>query len=189
MLVCRWLLVLTVGILAVPPCAAHHGSLHPPDDKAEWDRLFGLADELFHEGDYLGAVRCNRQLIAMDPTYIDGYTNAAWLLWSLGRGMAAFALLERGRERNPKAYELHFDLGFYHYQGKRYSMAAKEFARAADCDCPQHPRRMLAHALERKGDLPGALQVWEELHKKHPEEAIVERHRQRLTKLLAAERR
>ena len=70
-----------------------------------------------------------------------------------------------------------------------FFMAAKEFARAADCGSPQHKRRMLAHALERKGDLPGALQVWEDLHEKHPEEAIVARHRKRLTELLAAGRR
>ena len=178
---------LVFGLLLSGPCFAHHGLPHEPGDEAELDRLYRLSDKHFHEGDYFASINCHRQTIAIDPTFVESYTNSAWLLWSMGRELAALSLLERGRERNPDEYELHFDIGFYHYQAKRYGFAAKEFARAADCECPQHVHRMLAHAREKKGDLPGALRVWQDLHEEHPDDAVVERHRKRLTQLLASE--
>lgn len=148
-------------------------------------RLVRESDKHFHEGDYLAAIRCHRQIIELDPTYTEAYTNAAWLLWSMGRDGAAFALLERGRKRNPQEYEFSFDRGFYHYQAKRYGLAAAEFARAAACECPDYVYRMLAHALERKGDLTGARAVWQKLHRQDPKNALVTHHLDRLNKRLA----
>jgi len=153
---------------------------------AKVDRLYRDADKFFHDGDYYGAICCQRQVVALDPTFVAAYTNSAWLLWSMGRETAALALLEKGCEANPGNCDIPFDIGFYHYQGARYGLAATEFARAAELGGTDKMRRMLAHALEKKGDLPGALRVWEALHGANPQEPVVNRHRARLQAALAA---
>ena len=152
------------------------------------DRLYLDADKFFHDGDYYSSIRCQRQIIALDPAFIAAYTNSAWLLWSMGRETAALALLERGREANPDDCDIPLDIGFYHYQGARYGLAATEFARAAELGGTDKMQRMLAHSLEKKGDLPGALQVWEALHLADPQEPVVNRHRERLQAALTGPR-
>lgn len=181
---------LVVAMLAAPGAA---GPEHPPGSDApadeQVDYWYRLSDKHFHEGDYYEAIRCHRRVISLDPTFVEAYTNAAWLLWSMGRETAAFALLERGRENNPKDYRPPFDMGFYHYQGKRYRLAAEELGKAGELNAPDFVHRLHAHALERKGDLRGSLHVWERLHNANPAEPVVSRHLKRLQDLVAEERK
>jgi len=190
----NWLVTMVVPalvLLALPgwcaPAYEHEHETTPAEWSDEFAAIYRQADEHFHDGEYWEVIRCHRRLIAMDPTFIESYTNAAWLLWSLERESAALALLKRGCERNPEASQLHFDLGFYHFQGGRYALAAENFQRAADAGCQPTFRHMLAHALERSGNLTGSLREWEALQKLEPDSPVVSRQLARVKKLIELE--
>ncbi len=128
------------------------------------DILFGLTDRYWHEGDHESCMRLMYAAVFLDPSFADAWTSLAWLTWSNGRTQEAESIYRAGLAANPNRYEVWFEFGFHYYRLKKYDLAASYFARARSFrDCPLRSARMHAHALEKAGDLPGALKVWQEL--------------------------
>ncbi|MGD9498517.1 MAG: HEAT repeat domain-containing protein [Armatimonadota bacterium] len=114
--------------------------------------LIGETDWWWHAGDYPQILRTLETAVWLDPSYVEGFANAGYLYWSLGRNTEAVATYLRGVQLNPDSWEAHWELGFYHYNAqKRFEKAIPEFARARALGAPAVPARMHAHAREHAG--------------------------------------
>ncbi len=126
------------------------------------DNLVVLEDSHWHWGEYNHIVNLCRVQVEGDPANIEAYSDAGWLLESLGRNPEAADLYTLGARNNPKTYRLHWELG-YHYGIflKDWGRALPHLERAAaQADCPPISLHQLAHALERAGRLQDCLSIW-----------------------------
>jgi tetratricopeptide (TPR) repeat protein len=141
--------------------------------KEKLDALWKQTDAAFHDGDYPRAIALHRQIVAIDPTDVESYSNAAWLLWSTGKGTEALTHLQAGVKANPKNPEMWEAVG--DHVGtfrKRPREAQLAYTRALQYSKPgantQMLRRRLAHAAERAGDLQTSLTTWRGLVRDYP---------------------
>lgn len=159
-----------------------------PADAALGDVIFGLTNYLigetdwwWHAGHYEQIIRGNETVVWLDPSFLEGLTNAAYLYWSLGRDGEALATYRRAVAMHPENWESHFELGFYYYNAeKRFEDAIPEFKRARELGCPPVQARMHAHALEAAGRQQEALTVWRELLAENPDDGVARQNLQRL---------
>ena len=154
-----------------------------PSDVSLSDTIFGLCNYLigetdwwWHAGRYEQIIRGNETIVWLDPTWLEGLTNSAYLYWSLERDVEALATYRRAVAMHPDSWESHFELGFFYFNVKeRYMDAAAEFQRSRELGCPPDKARMHAHALEKAGRTQEALEVWRDLVAKTPDD-LVARH-------------
>ncbi len=136
--------------------------------------LIGETDWWWHCGDYPQVLRGIETATWLDPTWAEGFGQAGYLYWSLGRDTEAIAAYRKGVRLNPDDWSAHFELGFYYFNAqKRYEHAIPRFARARELGCPPEPARMHAHALEDAGRPREALAVWRELAAAYPDDLVV----------------
>ncbi|HEX8465823.1 MAG TPA: tetratricopeptide repeat protein [Abditibacterium sp.] len=152
------------------------------------DALWLQADAAFHKGDYARTIALNKQIVALDATETEAYSNGAWLMWSLGNGQQALDFLARGLKANPKNPEM-WDVSAQHYDlQKRYSDSARAYAKAIEFSRPkpdQMLRRRYAHATERVGNLSKSAEIWRALVADFPNEAVNKNNLARVTKKMA----
>lgn len=159
-----------------------------PDDAPLYDLIFELTNYLvgetdwwWHAGHYEQIIRGNETIVWLDPTYLEGLTNAAYLYWSLERDVEALATYRRAVSMHPDNWQAHFELGFFYFNAqKRYKDAIPEFERARELGCPPTQARMHAHALEQAGHPEKALEVWRVLVEKNPSDGVARQNMQRL---------
>jgi len=127
----------------------------------------------------------------IDPHFIEAYEIGAWhFAWNLPPVLEDFGLLtdekyaylldmakkllEEGVRNNRHTWELFFNLGWLHFQKTGdYKEAARWFREASKFpDRPMYVDHMLAHALEKAGDLEGARKVWQWIVDTRPEDTI-----------------
>ena len=169
---------------------------HGPDNarpfgggEENYDYFLRMSDKAFHLGDYERAIACHRAIIALEPDAIESYGVAAWLLWSLGKGDDATALVERGIASNPDDWQMlneaaqHFDLR------KITARPAPLYKRALELLPKDEPNQMLrrryAHAAEKSGDLATSIEVWRGLAKDFPDEVVNKNNLARVEKTQA----
>lgn len=172
------LVLATFGPLALTQAqtAPHdHEKTPAKSEESNSDYFWRKSDEAFHAGDYERAVGCHRAIVALDPTDVESYSVASWLLWSMGKGAEAVGFIERGLKANPKSPEMwdaagqHFDLQ------KRFADSQNAYAKAVELsgkDAPQMLRRRYAHAAQHAGDLNTSIAVWRALVTDFPNEAV-----------------
>lgn len=196
-------LMLALGASLALPLAAHaqnapaqlndHAHDHaaeakPRADETTSDYLWRKSDEAFHDGDYPRAVELHKAIVAYDPTDIESYSVASWLLWSMGKGDEAVAFIQRGLKANPNDSDM-WDAAGQHYDlQKRFSDSRSAYAKAvelAGANADQMMRRRLAHANEKAGDLPGSIMAWRALVHDYPAEAVNKNNLTRVEGLLA----
>lgn len=149
------------------------------------DYLVAETDWWWHAGDYPQIIRGLETCVWLDPTWSDGYANAAYLYWSLGRNTEAVATYRRNVAANPDDWTAYFELGFYYFNAqKRYADAVPLFARARELGAPPVQARMHAHALEHAGRPRAALGVWQEIAAEVPGDLVVQGNIERLKKSL-----
>jgi tetratricopeptide (TPR) repeat protein len=153
------------------------------------DALWKQSDKAFHAGNYPRAVNFHRQIVAIDPTDVESYSNAAWLLWSMGKGNDALAFLQKGIKANPKKAEMWEALGNHygsflkrpHEAQVAYTRAVQYSPRGANI---QLLRRRLAHAAEGAGDLQTSIATWRALVRDYPNIPVNRNNLARVEKLM-----
>lgn len=166
----------TVPKTATIPGPHTHDDAAPPAKKESIsDYLWRQSDVAFHDGNYEEAVAIHRAIVAYDPTDVESYSVAAWLLWSLGKGPDAIAFLNQGLKANPKDPEMWDATGQNYDLQKKFAEAKAAYAKAVELAGPkvdQMMRRRLAHASEKAGDLKGSIQTWQALVHDYPTEVV-----------------
>ena len=132
-----------------------------------FDNVHTLADMHFHKGEYNHIVNLSRMAVAADPSDVDAYSDAAWLLWSMNRDDEAIALYEQGIKANPNSFYMLDELAHYYYNRKKdWPKAIYYYERAASKpDCSELTLHMLAHAYEKNKQLDRALEAWKRVLK------------------------
>ena len=164
--------MLTVATtLALPGLAFGQGKSAVSGGKAEAeeivdtvvDRLWELTDVHWHKGEYNHIVNLCKMVVAADPSQVDAFGNAGWLLWSMNRDAEAIAVYEAGLKANPNSFYMYDELGFYYYNRKKnYPAAIKYLERASQFpDSRMNTLHTLAHAYEKSGNLESCAKTWE----------------------------
>lgn len=117
------------------------------------DRRYPLAPQIFEV------------ITQADPGFRNAYLFGALVTAEDGNPGAAEALLRRGVERNPRSWEMHFELGFFLYVYRRsLPEAARAFERAAALPgAPEYVRRFAAATWERAEQPAVARLLWEQV--------------------------
>lgn len=134
------------------------------------DKLWVQTDVYWHEGDYNRIVDLCRIVAEADPSFNDTYSNAAWLLWSMGDTGGADLFLQHGIARSSKKGEVLFDFGWHLYNTKRYAQAEPYLSRSITyADTPYPAYAALGHTYRQLGKLDKSIQTWEKAVKKFPD--------------------
>ena len=135
--------------------------------------LWVRADDYFHSGRYDDIVPLFYIVVWLDPHQLDVYATGAWhLAYNLGDQRLipeGVKFLLDGIRKNPNVWDLYFQLSFMHFQKtKDYAEAvrwAREAAKRPGTDgqpAPPYVKQMLAHCLEKNGQIQDMLRQWEE---------------------------
>jgi len=149
------------------------------------DLLWMHTEEHWHVGEWHECIRLCRQIVELDPHFVEAYTGAAWMLWNLGKDEEAIAVYRAGIAANPKAYELYHEFGMYYSYKKNWEQAVEQFRKSVECGAPMYFQHMLPNTLERAGRKREALEEWRALLKRFPQDPIAKRHIAALEKELA----
>ena len=141
------------------------------------------ADWWWHHGDYDQCIRSLQVVLLMDPTLTETYSNIAWLQWSLGYDTRAIGTYHRGITRLPDDPWSHHYLGQHYFITKRYELAVPYLREAVRLQPDIIGRRMLAHGLERTGQLEACLGHWREMYEQSPDDPAVKFNYERVKKL------
>lgn len=178
--------LLWLGLLLLPLLA--HATLTPAQAREAAanavDRLIELnnaaSDHYFHSGEWDKAVLAIDRTLELDPTLVQMYATAAWLLRSSGKGQQALACLQRMVARNPESADAYFELGMYQVSTKNDADAVVAFARAVELGLPSPSRHMYGHALKRLGRVDEARAFWQKVLTEEPTNEVAQRE---LTKI------
>ncbi len=145
------------------------------------DGLWKQSDAKFHKGDYLGAVALHRKIVALEPTDVESYSVASWLLWSLKKPADAVQFIQLGLKANPKDPEMWDAAGQHYTLQKRASDAETAFGKAVELSgkgvqgkggADVLLRRRYAHAAREAGHLAKSITIWRALVADYPNDAV-----------------
>jgi hypothetical protein len=176
------------------PVVAEEQYAGPEGEMLLGDVIFRLTEYLvaemdwwWHSGHYEQILRGNETVVWLDPSYLEGLTNAGYLYWSLGRDVEALSAYRRAVALHPDDWESHFELGFFYFNAqKRFDDAIDEFARARELEAPPVQARMHAHALEHDGQPEKAAEVWREILDENPNDGVARSNLTRLEEILGS---
>lgn len=132
------------------------------------------ADDYFHRGEYRPILKMIRQIVTIDPHQLDVYATGAWHMAYnfMDKRLIEDGVhfLEEGSRNNNSVYDLWFELGYMHYDKDRdYPKAVEAYREGStrrrttgEAVAPSYVRHQLAHAIEKMGDIDGAIKQWEE---------------------------
>jgi Tfp pilus assembly protein PilF len=129
-------------------------------------------DGYWHEGDWEACLRLNKEIVALDPQFVDAWTSAAWVLWSNDRDKEAVEVYKEGIEANPDSPDLYFDYGFFLRNRKRFDEAIPMFRKACEKGATKAQQHMFPNTLEEAGRKAEALKEWRKLLERFPEDAV-----------------
>jgi len=151
------------------------------------DKLWEISDELFHEGYYKRSAAVLRLITEIDPTDVQAYAVASWLLDSSGYEKEGLALLELGLARNPSHYDLYAEIGDRYDHIEDYGKAAEYYEKALEFfECPLIYLHSLAHAYEKSGQLEKSLYTWQRAAQAEPNSPVVKNNLERVKAKLDA---
>jgi len=153
------------------------------------DMLWLNTEGHWHEGRWGECIRLCRQIVQLDPQFVEAYTSAAWLLWSTDRDEDAIELYRAGIAANPDSYQAYHEFGMYFWHEQKWEQAAEQFRKSVANGAPQALQRMLPNALERAGRIDEAIAEWRELLRRFPDDPIAKNRIERLEKELEQEKK
>jgi len=148
------------------------------------DFLWVGMDGCWHEGDWESCLRLCREIILLEPHFVDAYTGGAWVLWSNDRDKEAEALYQQGIAANPGDPDLYFECGFFYRERKQYDKAVAMFRLVVKYGGTKPQQRMLPNTLEEAGRKQEALAEWRKLSQRFPEDIIAKNKIARLEREL-----
>ena len=144
-------------------------------------RLLKKADDFWHEGDYEAVASTYYVITDLDPTYMEGWQNYGWLLWSgLQRDDAAMRVFRRGLEYHPDTWEMYFEIAYLEQHLGHYASAAQWYAKATNFDAPRYVWHARAHALEFAGMVDKSKAMWKTIIAKFPDNPVAPANLKRL---------
>ena len=150
--------------------------------------LWEATDAYWHEGQWDECIRLCKQIVQLDPHFVEAYTGAAWMLWNLDRDDEAIAMFNEGIAANPDAFEIYHEFGMYYAQRKQYAKAVEQFRKSVEHNAPMHFQHMLPNTLEKMDRKEEALAEWRAILKRFPDDPIAKMHIEGLERALEAER-
>jgi tetratricopeptide (TPR) repeat protein len=144
------------------------------------DMLWMKTEDYWHVGRWDEAIRLCRQIVQVDPQFVEAYTGAAYLLYSMDKDEEAVELFRAGIAANPRNYDLPHEFGMYYYYRHKWDLAAEQFAKAVELGAPRVMQHMLPNALERGGRLEEALAQWQRILEQYPDDPIAKRRIEQL---------
>ena len=153
------------------------------------DDLWIQSDHYWHDGDYNRIIALVRVCVEADPNFSEGYSSAAYLLWSLGdvKGADEFLLngIQKCKDDQGKS-SLYFEIGSHYTRTKRDSEAISPLEKALSMGDKEYIcYSTLANCYRRLKMYPKSLKIWELAIKQHPEMASAVVNRDRVKKLIA----
>ena len=155
---------------------AHLGSLILGFRSAVADLLWLKVDDYWHQGRMEMMLPMMYTVVKLDPHFIDAWAVGAWHLAYNAPVTVntmeekrefidkAIVFLQDGIKRNPRHWQLYFELGFavYYVKLEDYKNAAHYLEQSARYRPPEEKKvdRMLLHAYERGGEYEKALEGW-----------------------------
>jgi len=137
--------------------------------------LWSAGDELWHMGEHTRYIEVLQAITELDPTQMDAYSDAAWLLWSQGRQDEALQTYTKATQALPDKYQPWLDLAIYYRHHLKDDQMAKEMFLEAIRISP-HPNyieRQLAYTYEDLGEIPEAFNLWQELAANFPTDVAI----------------
>ncbi|MFQ3549359.1 MAG: hypothetical protein SNJ70_06375 [Armatimonadota bacterium] len=141
------------------------------------DRLYEQNDRIWHAGEHARNIIVLRLITELDPTDVDAYDNAAWLLQSDLRDDEAEILLIKSSEINNSEPDPFFYLGYFYYMHERFEEALTNLEIANSYqNIPPFYRSLLAHAYELAGYNYTALSIWCLIKLNDPSNTLADAH-------------
>ena len=140
-----------------------------------------IAETYFHTGEWNKTVAALERVIALNPSDINAYANAAWLLWSSGNTDAAIALYQRMVEKNPSSSEAYYVYGSYHYFRRQWKEALPLLEQAVKLGVPSPKNHLYGHCLEKLERKQDALAFWRQLLTADPRDEVAKKQLDKLT--------
>jgi tetratricopeptide (TPR) repeat protein len=144
------------------------------------DMLWMKTEDYWHVGKWDEAIRLCRQIVQIDPNFVEAYTGAAYLLYSMDKDDEAIELFRAGMAANPRNYDLPHEFGMYYNYRHKWDLAAEQFEKAVALGAPRTMQHMLPNVLERAGRLEEALAQWQRILKQYPDDPIAKRRIEQL---------
>lgn len=141
------------------------------------DLLWLNMEEYWHSGQHHKVLPLLETISWLQPNYV--------LVWAIGGWHMAYNIyaavendpeqqaywydqgirfLKKGIYYNPDKYDLYFELGWtYYHKGKDFPNAVTYLAKAAQYSSPDYVTDVLAHAYEKAGNIPMAIETWQVL--------------------------
>jgi tetratricopeptide (TPR) repeat protein len=147
----------------------------------------GLADQ---EENYRWVGNATEIIGELDPRFVAPYVFGAQLLaWDAEQPAEGIALLRKGFEANPLAWELPFQAGFIAYmRTKDYDLAGYYFSVAAQLPGAWSVApRMAAASYAKTGDFELTRETWTKIYEDQPNPKVKEMARKQLLHLIEQE--
>ena len=142
--------------------------------------LWVRADSFFHQGNYDAILPLVRIITWMDPNFLDVYSTGAWhIMYNFTDEQqrsdrrylpAGVALLKEGIASNSKLYDLYAEAGWSNFDKlKNYEEAVRYYTEGSKTSNVDWTRvgHVLAHSLERNGQIDESIQMWERVLREH----------------------
>jgi tetratricopeptide (TPR) repeat protein len=213
--ICGFLLIVSLAAFASSGCAwaaapepQEQPTLQQLEDayaevsRSLADLLWAKVDDYWHPGRYDDVIAICYRMVDLDPTFVDAYLSAAWLIWSKKTPQAyreAAALYDRGISANPDSWEIPYECGaFFYLWHMRWAkkMTPEHAAKAAvpylrraaqsvdKGNASKEDRvkvwRAFGHALRTAGQRDAAIRVFERVLEINPTDPIAEKELKKL---------
>ena len=135
------------------------------------DNVWVETDHYWHEGDYNRIIGLIRPIVEVDPTFVDAYSSAAWLMWSQGDTAAADTFLQYGITKAPTAQkgEINYEFGWHLFNTKRYAQALPYLKKATDANVSfVTAYTTLGHCYRQLKRYDDSIKTWQTVIKKFP---------------------